>query len=115
MSVRELISVIEHMITDGTPLVVVAASMAPEVLKTLEVNHIQRKLDLVVVLSLDPVQVDRIVAATGATLISRVDLQTGYVADADLGRCQVWASDKRRTRIVVEAPPGTDDDQPSTR
>lgn len=102
MSVRELISVVEHMITDQTPLVVVAPSMAPDVLQTLAVNHIQRKLDLVVLLSVDPVPVDRIVTATGATLISRIDLQTGYLADADLGRCRRWVSDKRRSWIVVD-------------
>lgn len=101
MSVRELISVIEHMIIDNTPLVVVAPSMAPEVLQTLEVNHIQRKLDLLVCLSADPVPVDKITDATGATLISRVDLQTGYLADADLGHCARWVSDARRSYLIT--------------
>jgi hypothetical protein len=105
MTIRELIGVIEHMITDGSPLVIVAPSMAPDVLDTLEVNHIQRKIDLVAVLTRDPVPVDKIVAATGAQLISRVDLQTGYLADADLGRCRLWVSDSRRTHIVAEQAP----------
>ncbi|SDS89201.1 hypothetical protein [Microlunatus soli] len=100
MSVREVISVIEHMITDGTPLVVAAPSMAPEVLQTLAVNHIQRKLDLVVLLSVDPVPMDQVVTATGANLVSRIDLQTGYLADADLGRCRRWVSDRRRSWMV---------------
>lgn len=109
MSVRELVSVIEHMITDRTPLVVVVPSMAPEVLQTLAVNHIQRQLDLLVLLSVDPVPVDRIVSATGATLISRIDLQTGYLADADLGRCGRWISDNRHSYIGDAG--GTDSDQ----
>lgn len=102
MSIRELIGVLEHMITDETSLVIIAPSMAPEVLDTLEVNHIQRVMDLAVVLTRDPVPVDQMVAATGARLISRVDLQTGYLADADLGRCRLWVSDGRRTHIVTE-------------
>lgn len=102
MAIRELISLLEHMLSDGTALVVVATSMAPEVLDTLEVNHIQRKLDLVALVSADPVQVDRIVATTGATMISRVDLQTGYLAEAQLGSCQLWVSDKRRSYIVPD-------------
>lgn len=100
MSIRELISVLEHMITDHTPLVIIAPSMAPDVLDTLEVNHIQRKIDLVVILTQDPIPVDAVVSATGAQLISRVDLQTGYLADVDLGRCHRWVSDAKHSYIV---------------
>jgi hypothetical protein len=103
MNVRELISVVEHMIVDRTPLVVVAPSMAADVLDTLEVNHIQRKLDLLVVLTRDPVPTDAITRVTGATLVSRVDLQTGSLADRDLGRCRRWISDRRRSHIVPTA------------
>jgi hypothetical protein len=111
MSIRELISVVEHMITDGSPLVVVAPSMAPDVLSTLEVNHIQRKIDLVVVLTQDPLPVDAIVEATGAQLVSRVDLQTGYLADADLGRCDRWVSDAKHSYLIgrMVAPSDTGD------
>jgi len=100
MAIRELISVLEHMIIDGTPLVVVAPSMAPDVLDTLEVNHLQRSIDLMVILSRDPVPMDRIVAATGATLISRVDLQTGHLSDRELGRCDRWVSDRKDSYII---------------
>lgn len=100
MAIRELISVLEHMINDGTPLVVVAPAMAPDVLDTLEVNHLQRRIDLVVVLSRDPVPTDAIVDATGARLISRIDLQTGYLSDHELGRCDRWVSDRKTSYIV---------------
>lgn len=100
MAIRELISVLEHMITDRTPLVVVAPTMAPDVLDTLEVNHLQRALDLVVILSRDPIPTDAIVAATGATLISRVDLQTGYLTDHELGSCDRWISDRKSSYVV---------------
>lgn len=100
MAIRELISVLEHMITDQTPLVVVAPTMAPDVLDTLEVNHLQRAIDLVVILSRDPVPTDAIVDATGATLISRVDLQTGYLSDHELGSCQRWVSDRKTSYVV---------------
>jgi len=102
MAIRELISVLEHMITDSTPLVVVAPTMAADVLDTLEVNHLQRAIDLVVILSRDPVPIDAIVDATGATLISRVDLQTGYLSDHELGRCRRWVSDRKASYIVSD-------------
>jgi hypothetical protein len=115
MNIRELVPAIEHMIIDGTPLVITAPAIAPDVLDTLEVNHIQRKLDLVVVVTRDPVATDMITEATGASLVSRVDLQTGSLADRDLGRCRHWVSERKRTRIVpyglgesTPAGPGTD-------
>lgn len=103
MAIRELISALEHMITDGTPLVIVAPSMGPDVLDTLEVNHLQRSLDLVAILSRDPVPIDMIVEVTGARLISRVDLQTGYLSDQDLGRCARWISERGASYVVPEA------------
>lgn len=104
MAIRELISVLEHMIIDRTPLVVVAPTMAPDVLDTLEVNHLQRRIDLVVILSRDPVPTDAIVEATGATLISRVDLQTGYLSDHELGGCERWVSDHKASYVIVDQP-----------
>ncbi|HEY9294156.1 MAG TPA: hypothetical protein VIP98_22970 [Microlunatus sp.] len=101
MSIRELISIIEHMITDRVSLVIAAPSMAPDVLDTLEVNHIQRKIDLIVLLTRDPVPMDKIIETTGATLVSRVDLQTGYVAERDLGHCERWVSDKHRSHLIT--------------
>jgi hypothetical protein len=100
MAIRELIGVLEHMISDGSPLVVVAPAMSPEVLDTLEVNHLQRALDVVAILTRDPVPTDLIAQTTGATLISRVDLQTGYLSDHALGRCARWVSDRRSSYII---------------
>lgn len=100
MAIRELISVLEHMITDRTPLVVVAPMLSSEVLDTLVVNHLQRMLDVVAVVTRDPIPTDAIVEATGATLISRVDLQNGYVSDQQLGRCDRWVSDRKASYVV---------------
>lgn len=110
MNIRELISVIEHMMTDGSPLVVVAPTFADVVLDTLEVNHIRQQIDLLAVVTRDPVLVDRITAATGAQLVSRIDLQTGYLADRDLGRCRRWVSDHRRSHIIDGATAAGDHD-----
>lgn len=100
MTVRELITVLEHMITDGTPLVIIAPTIAPDVLDTLEVNHIQRRIDLAVVITRDPVIIEAIVAATGSTPVGRIDLQTAAVSDRDLGRCAWFVADRRRSRII---------------
>ncbi|GAB3915928.1 hypothetical protein GCM10011575_23200 [Microlunatus endophyticus] len=103
MAIRELISVLEHMITDHTALVVVAPTLSSEVLDTLVVNHLQRMIDVVAVVTRDPIPVDTIVEATGATLVSRIDLQNGYVSDQHLGRCDRWVSD-RKVSYVVRGP-----------
>lgn len=94
MAIRELLGPLEHMIADRTGIVIVVPSMAREVLDTLEVNLIQRRLQVLVVFTEDPEPADAICAATGARLVSRVDLQSGYVTDADLGRCRRWVCDR---------------------
>ena len=48
-TVRELLGVLEQLIMSRTPLVVVAPSLAPEVLATLEVNQIQQTMQLLAV------------------------------------------------------------------
>lgn len=100
MTIRELITVLEHMITDATPLVIITPSIAPDVLDTLEVNHIQRRIDLAVVISRDPLVIDAVVDATGAAPVGRIDLQTAAVSDHDLGRCAWWVADRRHGWIV---------------
>ena len=68
-------------------LVVVAPSLATDVLATLEVNVIQQKLRLLAVTTQDQNMLTRIAELTGATLLERSDLQAGYVPSEQLGRC----------------------------
>lgn len=113
MAIRELIGPLEHMLADGSPLVIVVPSMAPDVLDTLEVNLIQRRLQILVVWTTAPEPADDICAATGARLLSRVDLQSGYVTDADLGHCRRWVCDRDTSYVMpAGAGNGTDPHQP---
>lgn len=100
MAIRELIGPLEHMIADRSAIVIAAPAMAPEVCETLQVNRIQGRIRVLAVLTKDPVPLDTICAASGARLIGRVDLQSGYVADADLGRCHCWVSDRTTSYLI---------------
>lgn len=93
-SIRELIGVLEKVALAGVPLIVAAPSLPKEVLGTLEVNRIQRRMQVLVLTSADPGAIDEVATATGAHLVSRIDLQANYVTDADLGRCERWVSDR---------------------
>jgi hypothetical protein len=99
-SIRELLGVLEQMALSRTPLVVVAPEMASEVLGTLEVNHIQRRLALLVVLA--PAAADRaaVVEACFATATERADRQAGYVPSTVLGRCDRWVSTARASHLL---------------
>ena len=99
-SIRELLGVLEQMALSGTPLVVVAPEMATEVLKTLEVNNIQRRLSLLVVLA--PQEADRtaVVESCFATPTDRADRQAGYVPSTALGRCDRWVSTARASHLL---------------
>ena len=48
-SIRELLPVLERLMMTGTPLVVLAPDLAPEVRSTLEVNAIQQTMRLLAV------------------------------------------------------------------
>lgn len=113
MAIRELIGPLEHMITDQSPIVIAAPAMDPEVLDTLQVNWIQRRLRVLVVLTRDPAPIDTICTTTGARLIGRFDLQSGYLADSDLGHCARWVSDSHTSYVMTPGHgAGTTPDQP---
>ncbi len=102
-SIRELIGVIEKVALAGVPLIIAAPSLPKDVLGTLEVNRIQRRMQVLALTSADPGVIDEVVTATGAHLVSRIDLQASYVTDADLGRCERWVSDRKRSWVLGAA------------
>lgn len=88
-SMRELLAIIE-LVGASESLVVVAPKFADEVVDTLRVNKIQRKLRVVAVLSAaDPAPM---IAVTGGEPVPGRDLQAGYVPRATLGTAAQWVS-----------------------
>jgi hypothetical protein len=99
-SIRELLGVLERMVLSQTPLVVVAPDLAPEVIATLEVNRIQRRLALVVVVAPDDGERAVVAQACGATPTNRSDRQAGYLPPSVLGRCARWVSTARTSHVL---------------
>lgn len=99
-SIRELLGVLERMVLSQTPLVVVAPDLAPEVIATLEVNRIQRRLALVVVVAPDDGERAVVARACGATPTDRSDRQAGYLPPSVLGRCVRWVSTARTSHVL---------------
>ena len=101
-TIRELLTALEQLIMSRTPLVVVAPSLAPEVLATLEVNQIQQKMRL---LAVTPKTADlpALATACGATIMDRGDLRSGYVTPDQLGRCERWVSTPKASHVIISA------------
>ncbi len=112
-SIRELLPLMERAVMSQRALVVVAPSLATDVLATLEVNVIQQKLRLLAVTTQDENMLTRIAELTGATLLERSDLQAGYVPSEQLGRCARWVSDQRQSWLMTG--PSTSPGHDSTR
>ena len=93
-SFRELISTLEALILSKTPLVVVAPSIASDVLATLEVNTIRQTARLVAVIC-DQKCRSTIAAACQAMIMDRSDRQSGYLGPDHLGHCERWISTAR--------------------
>lgn len=103
-STRELLPLLERAVLSSAPVVVVAPSMAREVQGTLEVNRIQRRVAVLVVLLRDPAQLARVAATCRATLSDRGDRQAGYLPPGTLGHCARWVGEERRSHVVPDAP-----------
>ena len=101
-TVRELLPVLEQVLRVGRPLVVVAPELAPEVLGTLEVNVIQRKVALVAVVADDAARAT-IAEVTGAEVVDRADRQSGYLTPARLGQVAHWVSTRDASYLVESA------------
>jgi hypothetical protein len=101
-TIRELLTALEQLIMSRTPLVVVAPSLGPEVLGTLEVNQIQQKMRL---LAVTPAvtELPALATACGATIMERADLRSGYVTPDQLGRCERWVSTPKVSHVIISA------------
>lgn len=99
---RELLSVLERLVMSRTPLVIVAPSLAPEVLATLEVNQIQQKMRLLAVTP-KPTELPALATACGATMMERADLRAGYTPPDQLGHCERWVSTPRASHLIMSA------------
>jgi hypothetical protein len=104
-SVRELLSVLDQTVSRGVSLVVLAPQVAPDVLSTLEVNVIQRKVRAVAVTCGQPALGD-VARASGAVAQDRTDRQSGYLPDDQLGHCDRWVSTKSVSHVVISADVG---------
>ena len=97
---RELLGIMEKVIMTSRPLVVVAPGFGAEVISTLEVNAIQQTLRLVAVTAPDHKHLEAVAAATGAEVLSRSDLQSGYLGPRALGTCERWVSSAKASYIL---------------
>ena len=101
-SIRELLPVLERLMMTGTPLVVAAPNLAPEVRSTLEVNAIQQTMRLLAVTP-DTAALASLAAACGADPVDRSDRQAGYFPPERLGRCERWVSTAKASHVIVSA------------
>jgi hypothetical protein len=102
-TIRELLGVLEQLIMSRTPLVIVAPSIAPEVLATLEVNQIQHTMQLLAVTPKTASDRTTLADACGATTIDRADLRSGYAPAEQLGRCERWVSTAKASHVIRSA------------
>lgn len=98
-TMRELLPPLEQALRTGQPLVVVAPTIANEVLVTLEVNAIQGKVRGVAVLADDAVRA-QVVEASGAVPIDATDRRSGWLGPDALGRLSRWTSTRTTSRLA---------------
>ena len=101
-SFRELISTLEELILSRTPLVVVAPSIASDVLATLEVNTIRQTARLLAVIC-DQKCRGIIAASCQAMIMDRSDRQSGYLGPDHLGHCERWISTATSSHLIIAA------------
>jgi len=85
-----------------TPLVVVAPSIASDVLATLEVNTIRQTMRLLAV-SCDQKCCGTVAAACQAMIMDRSDRQSGSLGPEHLGHCERWISTATSSHLIIAA------------
>ena len=101
--IDDIIPIIAITQRKGTGLVLVAESIAPEVLSTLCLNSLSGRLSCVCILTKD---LDLFAQYSHSTVISSADLTSGYIPGDYIGSCDLWVSDKTRTWIITDDHPG---------
>lgn len=88
---RELLTFLDRAAGAKTPIVIVAPGYDAETRDTLIVNHLRESLFIIAVTASTRTLHD-IAAATGATAISRGDLQSGWIPEDAIGHATTWVS-----------------------
>ena len=103
-TVRELLGVLERQLPTNRPLIIVAPNISQELIGTFEVNHIRQLLTVLPVIVADPTTRADIATKTGATPISRTDLQSGYAAAPHLlGTCGTWIATPTQSYLLPDS------------
>lgn len=100
-SIRELLGILERQLPTGRPLVLVAPAIGPELISTFEVNHIQQIITVLPVLATESTLAE-VAAATGASPMSRTDLQSGFAVPELLGSCTTWISTPTSSHLITD-------------
>ncbi|SDD63163.1 hypothetical protein [Auraticoccus monumenti] len=98
-SLRALLAFLEPSLREQRPCVVVAPEVHRDVLRTLEVNRLQRRLPVLVLVA-DGTSRAALSAATGAEPVPAADLQSGWIPPGAVGTCARLVSDRRRSWVV---------------
>lgn len=98
-SLRELLGVLERQVPTGHPLVVVAPSISRELIGTFAVNHLQQLISVLPVVVASQQDRRLIAEVTDATVMTRADLQSGYLPEGTLGSCSTWMSTADRSYL----------------
>lgn len=98
-SMRELLAPLGAA-TAEHPLVVVAASLHPEVLQTLAANRRALRLPVLAAVA-DARDRRRLAELTGGEELTEADLRAGYLPEAAFGRAERWTSTATRTWVTT--------------
>jgi hypothetical protein len=113
-SIRELLPILEKLILAKTPVVIIAPRLGPEVVRTLEVNQIQRTMKLLAVSNVGGTELANIAASCGAEPVDRTARQSGYAGLDQLGGCDRWVSSRDASYLITNASAVRDTAEPST-
>lgn len=108
-TVRELLPVLTHAKAARRPLAVVAATVADDVLQTLEANTLAGTLPAVATAVPRADQRCQLASLAGAVPVAPLDLKAGWVPIDHLGTCVTWVSSADRLWLVDEPPEPVDD------
>lgn len=82
-------------------LVIVAPTYTEPVLSALRANVVTHRVQILPIATRETVMLRRAVALTGGLVVTRIDLQSGYLPEPAWGTCDVWQADASTSWITV--------------
>lgn len=99
MTIREALPTLERAVAEKAPILIASSALDPQLVDLLAANLARGVLESSA-LAMDSEDLERLCTISGATPITRAELQSGFTSRANYGRLALLVSDQKQTQLL---------------